>query len=152
MQKENKKAEFLRNALIQIRNEGITLNDIIDIISSVNGNEEVESDNRIKVNNLLKEIGVPFEAKTYDYLQEAIIIAGKNRNQITLSRGIYPLVAERFNTTPAKVLTTIRRKVDFTIACGDAEALNKIFGFDIDTQKISTKKFIFAISEYLKLY
>ena len=81
------------------------------------------------VTEVLHIIGVPAHIKGYNYVREAIIIAVNDMQILNcITKGMYPQIAEKFNTTPSRVERAIRHAVEVAWDRGDLETLQKFFG------------------------
>lgn len=65
-----------------------------------------------EVNKALRDIGVPSHLNGYIYLQKAILeTVLSNRGVIPITKELYPMIAECFDTTPGKVERAIRSAI-----------------------------------------
>ena len=107
-----------------------------------------------KVTNLMREIGVPVHIKGYQYLREAIIIFWEKKSceKISITKGLYPQIAEKFNTTPSRVERAIRHAIEVSWYRGDTDVLNSIFGYTVDKRKgkPTNHECIALLADYLK--
>ena len=62
------------------------------------------ADSEQRITDLFLAIGVPPHLKGYQYLKEAVRLAMENRMIVySITKPLYPRVAERFGVTPTKV-------------------------------------------------
>ena len=113
-------------------------------------------DNAIEtlVTNVIHEIGVPAHIKGYQYLRHAIIVAVKDMDVInSITKTLYPMVAEAFGTTPSRVERAIRHAIEVAWDRGDLETLQKYFGFTVSNTKgkPTNSEFIALIADKLQL-
>lgn len=88
------------------------------------------------VRELLLELGAPDHLVGHPYVVEAILLVVENRaiiNSITF--GLYPQIAAKFDTTAARVERAIRHLVEVTWTRGDLKVLNRYFGNTVDACK-----------------
>ncbi|WP_188497891.1 sporulation initiation factor Spo0A C-terminal domain-containing protein, partial [Pullulanibacillus pueri] len=65
----------------------------------------------LEISKLLLEIGVPAHIKGHRYLTDAITIVCQDFSTLSsITKGIYPQIAEKYNTTAIRVERSIRRK------------------------------------------
>lgn len=96
----------------------------------------LRADPELLVRQLLLDLGAPDHLVGHPYVVEAILLVVEDRtilNSITF--GLYPQVAARFDTTAARVERAIRHLVEVTWTRGDLEVLNRYFGNTVDACK-----------------
>lgn len=106
------------------------------------------------VTSIIHEIGVPAHIKGYQYLREAIVLAVNDMDVInSMTKVLYPMVAERYNTTPSRVERAIRHAIEVAWDRGDLDTLQKYFGYtvSIDKGKPTNSEFIAMIADRLNL-
>ncbi len=88
------------------------------------------------VTGVIHEIGVPAHIKGYQYLRFAIILAVEDMDVInSITKTLYPRVAQEFGTTPSRVERAIRHAIEVAWDRGDLETLQKYFGFTVSAAK-----------------
>ncbi len=106
------------------------------------------------VTNVIHEIGVPAHIKGYQYLRYAIIVAVEDMDVInSITKTLYPKVAEAFATTPSRVERAIRHAIEVAWDRGDLETLQKYFGYTVSNTKgkPTNSEFIALIADKLQL-
>ncbi|WP_088006382.1 sporulation transcription factor Spo0A [Indiicoccus explosivorum] len=79
----------------------------------------------------VKDIGVPPHIKGYAYLKKAIELGLEDPAKLnSVTKVLYPSVAESFGTTPPRVERAIRHAIEVTWNRGDSERLSHLFGYD----------------------
>lgn len=99
-------------------------------------------------------IGMPPHYKGYRYLVEAISLVIFEQEYLDkVTKRLYPMVAERFDTTPLHVERAIRHAIEMTWERGSFEQLNQLFPYSIDAQKgkPTNSSFIAAMAERIRL-
>lgn len=82
-----------------------------------------------EVVSIIRDIGIPARMKGYQYLKEAILMVIGNRDLLEkVTKELYPMIAEKFNTTPANVDRAIRHAIAAGWNRGRTEAINEVFG------------------------
>ncbi len=107
-----------------------------------------------RVTEMIHEIGIPAHIKGYQYLRNAIMLVIENLDIInSITKKLYPTVAENFNTTSSRVERAIRHAIEVAWDRGDTEVLNSIFGYTIATSKgkPTNSEFIAMIADRLRL-
>ncbi len=109
---------------------------------------------RMKVTEILHQIGVPAHIKGYHYLRDSIIMAIEDPEIINaVTKQLYPNVAKRYNTTSSRVERAIRHAIEVAWDRGDVDVLNSYFGYTIHNTrgKPTNSEFIAMISDKLCL-
>lgn len=117
------------------------------VSASVNTLEE-------QVTNLLHEIGVPANIRGYRCLRTAILITVENLDLLQfVTKELYPSIARVLNTTPSSVERAIRHAIGLVWDHGNIQALNKLFGYSVETRKKkpSNSEFIALIADKFRL-
>ena len=106
------------------------------------------------VTEMIHEIGIQAHIKGYQYLRHAIMLVIDNLDIInSITKTLYPTVAEDFHTTSSRVERAIRHAIEVAWDRGDTEVLNSIFGYTIATSKgkPTNSEFIAMIADRLRL-
>lgn len=118
--------------------------------SAAGDNLDVES----MVTDVIHEIGIPAHIKGYQYLRHAIMLVIDNLDVInSITKTLYPTVAQDFKTTPSRVERAIRHAIEVAWDRGDTDVLDSIFGYTIATSKgkPTNSEFIAMIADKLRL-
>lgn len=148
---------IIDNMIIQGREFQITI--------SVPGNESkpvelpketpVESvDMEQIVTNMIHDIGVPAHIKGYTFLRDAILMAIDNVDILNyITKGLYPDIAKKRNTTPSRVERAIRHAIEVAWSRGNIDTLEYIFGYTINNSKgkPTNSEFIALITDRIRI-
>ena len=107
-----------------------------------------------EITSIFLTIGIPAHIKGYQYLREAVKMVMDDKALIgSITKELYPGIAERFNTSPSKVERAIRHAIDVAWTKGRIENVNRIFGYNIYTlhDKPTNGEFIALIADKLQL-
>lgn len=107
-----------------------------------------------RLSTIFISIGLPPHIRGYQYLREAICLTVKNPSLINqITKKLYPLVAEKFETSPSKVERSIRHSIDVAWTRGRFDNLNKLFGVKVcqESMKPTNGEFIALIADKLLL-
>ncbi|MGF6375521.1 two-component system response regulator (stage 0 sporulation protein A) [Clostridiales Family XIII bacterium PM5-7] len=113
-----------------------------------------ENDLEKEITSLILAIGIPAHIKGYHFIREAIMIAVYNMEMLyAITKELYPLIAERNDTTPSKVERAIRHAIEVAWERGETEIMISLFGGAIqhDRNKPSNAHFIAVIADKLRL-
>ena len=107
-----------------------------------------------KLSNIFITVGIPAHIKGYQYLREAIKMSIDNPEIInSITKKLYPGIAERFNTSASKVERAIRHAIEVAWNRGKIENINSIFGLEIFDRyyKPTNGEFISLVADRLAL-
>ena len=113
-----------------------------------------ESNMEVRITEILHQIGVPAHIKGYHYLRNSIMMSIENPGIInSVTKRLYPAVAENFETTPSRVERAIRHAIEVSWNRGDWDLMEEIFGHsvDIDKAKPTNSEFIVTVADKLRL-
>ncbi len=111
-------------------------------------------DIELMVTETIHEIGIPAHIKGYQYLRHAIILVVNNLDVInSITKKLYPAIAQDFNTTSSRVERAIRHAIEVAWDRGDTDVLNSIFGYTVANTKgkPTNSEFIAMIADRLRL-
>lgn len=106
------------------------------------------------VSLILHEIGVPACIKGYRYLREAIMMAVREPEIISMmTKRLYPEVAQIGGTTPSRVERAIRHAIEVAWDRGDLDVLFKYFGHTVSNfkGKPTNSEFISMLADRIRL-
>lgn len=107
-----------------------------------------------KIANLFISVGIPAHIKGYQFLREAIKMTIETPDIInSITKRLYPGIAERYQTSPSKVERAIRHAIEVAWSRGKIENINNIFGIKIysPNEKPTNGEFIALIADKLML-
>ena len=106
------------------------------------------------VTSIMHEIGVPAHIKGHQYLRAAILMAVENHEILGgVTKTLYPMVAERYNTTPSRVERAIRHAIEVAWGRGRLDTLQNVFGYTVNVGKgkPTNSEFIAMIADKMRL-
>ena len=87
-----------------------------------------------RISSFFIKIGVPPHIKGYQYLREGIKLCVDDPPIIgSMTKRLYPAIAEKFDSTASKVEQSIRHAIEVTWNRGKVENINTLFGIKIFT-------------------
>lgn len=107
-----------------------------------------------EITNIIHEIGVPAHIKGYLYLREAITMVVNDVELLSaVTKELYPSIAKKYNTTASRVERAIRHAIEVAWSRGQVDAINRIFGYTIHTDKgkPTNSEFIAMVADKLRL-
>ena len=113
-----------------------------------------ESDLEIMATDIIRQLGIPAHIKGYWYLRYALILCTENNEMITsVTKTLYPAVAEKFNTFPSRVSSNISRAIETAWDNKNEEVLRQYLGKTVLTRKKkpTNAEFIASVSEMLRI-
>ena len=103
-----------------------------------------------RITNIFISVGIPAHIKGYQFLREAIKMAVACPDIInSITKRLYPEVAERFDTSASKVERAIRHAIEVAWNKGKIENINQIFGVKVysGNEKPTNGEFIALVAE-----
>lgn len=107
-----------------------------------------------KISNIFITVGIPAHIKGYQYLREAIKMTIDSPEIInSITKRLYPEVAEHFGTSPSKVERAIRHAIEVAWNRGKIENINTIFGVRVynHNEKPTNGEFIALVADKMLL-
>lgn len=107
-----------------------------------------------KISNIFITVGIPAHIKGYQYLREAIKMTIDTPEIInSITKKLYPEVAEHFNTSPSKVERAIRHAIEVAWNRGKIENINSLFGVRVynHNEKPTNGEFIALVADKMLL-
>lgn len=120
------------------------------LISKTDTDKEIEE----KITNIFITVGIPAHIKGYQFLREAIKLAMENPDIInSITKKLYPSIAERFETSASKVERAIRHAIEVAWSRGKIENINSVFGLTVYTnnEKPTNGEFIALVADKMLL-
>ncbi len=108
----------------------------------------------VEVTNIIHQMGVPAHVKGYQYLRDAIIMVINEVNLLgAVTKELYPMIADKYNTTPSRVERAIRHAIELAWDRGNIEMMNRFFGYTINIErgKPTNSEFIAMVADKLRI-
>ena len=108
----------------------------------------------VEVTTILHQMGVPAHVKGYQYLRDAILFILDDINLLgAVTKELYPLVAEKYNTSASRVERAIRHAIELAWGRGNVDMMVKFFGYTINTEKgkPTNSEFIAMVADRIRL-
>ena len=103
-----------------------------------------------RITNIFISVGIPAHIKGYQFLREAIKMAVACPDIInSITKRLYPEVANRFDTSASKVERAIRHAIEVAWNKGKIENINQIFGVKVysGNEKPTNGEFIALVAD-----
>lgn len=107
-----------------------------------------------KIMDIFLSVGISAHLQGYHYLKECVKIVINDPQSInSITKKIYPAVAEKFETTSCRVERGIRHALDVSYSKGKIVHLNKLFGIEVlsDNEKPTNSEFVALLADKLSL-
>ena len=107
-----------------------------------------------RISNIFVSVGIPAHIRGYQFLREGIKLAVDNPPIInSITKSLYPSIAERFGTTPSKVERAIRHAIEVAWNRGKIENINSVFGVKVynSSEKPTNGEFIALLADKMLL-
>lgn len=106
------------------------------------------------ITDLLHELGVPANLKGYQYLRTAILLTYHDMGLLGhITKGLYPCIAQEFETTASRVERGIRHAIEVAWNRGNMQVIHRIFRYTISAEKSkpTNSEFIAMLSDKLHI-
>ncbi len=103
-----------------------------------------------KISNIFITVGIPAHIKGYQFLREAIKMAVDSPEIVnSITKKLYPSIAERFSTSASKVERAIRHAIEVAWNRGKIENINSVFGLQVygTNEKPTNGEFIALVAD-----
>jgi len=103
-----------------------------------------------KISNIFITVGIPAHIKGYQFLREAIKMAIDEPEIVnSITKKLYPNIAERFDTSASKVERAIRHAIEVAWNRGKIENINDVFGLKVydSNEKPTNGEFIALVAD-----
>ena len=107
-----------------------------------------------KISNIFINVGIPPHIKGYSFLREGVKMAVEEPSIINnITKKLYPMIGERYKTTPSKVERAIRHAIEVAWNRGRIDTINSILGVRayIGAEKPTNGEFIALIADKMLL-
>ena len=107
-----------------------------------------------KISKIFISVGIPPHIKGYSYLREGIKLAVDCPDVINnITKKLYPMIGEKYSTTPSKVERAIRHAIEVAWARGRINNINELFGVQtyLAGEKPTNGEFIALIADKMLL-
>jgi two-component system response regulator (stage 0 sporulation protein A) len=108
----------------------------------------------LEVTNIIHELGIPAHIKGYLYLRESILLVVDRVELLGgVTKELYPMVAQKFSTTPSRVERAIRHAIEVAWSRGNIDAIHRFFGYTVDYErgKPTNSEFIAMVADRLRM-
>ena len=128
------------------------LTDKSDDVREVAANKSPALDE--KISKIFISVGIPPHIKGFSYLREGIKLAVCDPDVINnITKKLYPMIGEKYSTTPSKVERAIRHAIEVAWARGRINNINDLFGVQtyLAGEKPTNGEFIALIADKMLL-
>lgn len=115
---------------------------------------DAENALEVEITRILHQMGVPAHIKGYHYLRDGITFVVHDANLMgAVTKELYPMIAEKYNTTASRVERAIRHAIELAWDRGNVDLMNRYFGYTINMNrgKPTNSEFIALIADKLRL-
>ena len=108
----------------------------------------------IEATQMIQQAGVPAHVKGYQYLRDAIVSVVNEVSLLeSVTKELYPLIADKYQTTPSRVERGIRHAIELACDRGNVEFMNGLFGYTISVGrgKPTNSEFIAMVADNIRM-
>lgn len=128
---------------------------IMDLVSHKDEMNLVKANKiEIEVSTLLHDLGIPSHVRGYQYIREGVMLLYANDGVTSLvTKEIYPMIANKYQTTSSRVERAIRHAIEISWTRGDIKLMEDIFGnsVDFDRSRPTNSEFLSTLADRFKL-
>lgn len=142
--------DVLKKRIKDILNENLSTKDNMETMQDKKQLKQLEE----RITNIFITVGIPAHIKGYQFLREAIKMAIDNPEIInSITKKLYPSIAEKFETSPSKVERAIRHAIEVAWNRGKIENINTLFGVKVysNNEKPTNGEFIALVADKMLL-
>lgn len=123
------------------------------IISALNKKKYEQYDLEVVVTDVIQKIGMPANVRGYRYVRTAVMECIENTNCLnSITKSLYPIVAEKHETTTSRVERAIRHAISATWQKGNKNAIHSFFGYDLSAfNQPTNSEFISLMTDKVRL-
>ena len=139
-----------KNVDLKILEERIIDSTILPTSKRVNNSQSLTKG----LSKLLHDLGMPSHIQGYQYIRDSIELMYNNSDYLGgITKGVYPYIAEKYNTTASRVERAIRHAIEVSWTRGDYDLMEEIFGHsvDYDRAKPTNSEFLATITDKLAI-
>lgn len=106
------------------------------------------------ISNTIKELGIPVNLTGYGFVRDAVEKLISNPSLAhAMTKELYPVIAEQFDTTPSRVERCIRHAIEVGWERGNKLLRDEIFGYTVSecTGKPTNAEFLATVADYISL-
>jgi len=107
-----------------------------------------------RLSTIFVSIGIPPHIKGYQFLRDGVKCVVNDPPIInSITRGLYPHIAEKYQTTPSKVERAIRHAIEVAWSRGKIDNINNLFGVKVYSanEKPTNGEFIALLADKMLL-
>lgn len=108
---------------------------------------------QMRITDMLHNLGMPSNVKGYHYIRESILLIVEKPDLLgSVTKELYPEIAERFHSTASRVERSMRHAIEISFTRGNLEVIEDIFRFSMDSEKAkpTNSEFISMIAERIQ--
>ena len=166
MEGQRKKLKSTLEVLKKLREENISINDLIEAIEVINHLSgevsiaevpvaliEPEKETKsieMEVTEQLHRFGIPTNIKGFSFIRTGILMGlQKPECMESVTKVMYPSIAKEHKTTSSRVERAIRHAIEVAWTRGSLEEILKFFPY-YDVQQATNKEFFATMIDYYK--
>jgi hypothetical protein len=122
------------------------------ISMSVQDTQTFSSEKDKKLYQILHTMGIPSHIKGFHYIRAAVEIVLMDVSVLSsITKVLYPRIAEQWNTTPGRVERAIRHAINTAWRRIDFEAIQEVFGYRPSMAIPKNAEFIGMVADRLRV-
>ncbi|KUO78145.1 MAG: sporulation transcription factor Spo0A [Desulfosporosinus sp. BRH_c37] len=139
---------------VQQTNAGINVKSMSNVQFSNGILPPTTKNHEVEVTRMIHQMGVPAHVKGYQYLRDAIVNVVLDVSLLgAVTKELYPMIAEKYQTTPSRVERAIRHAIELAWDRGNVDFMNRFFGYtiNVDRGKPTNSEFVAMVADKLRM-
>ena len=148
--------QVLGNGAAYFISEPIDITELAEAVAAVAKCSPSQSccNAEILVTDMIKKIGIPANLKGYRYVRCGVLDCLSDRSLLdSITKRLYPIIADKFVTTPARVERAIRTAIETAWERADKASIHSILGYTSSyfNERPTNSEFIAMLTDKLRL-
>ena len=148
--------QVLGNGAAYFISEPIDITELAEAVAAVAKCSPSQSccNAEILVTDIIKKIGIPANLKGYRYVRCGVLECLSDRSLLdSITKRLYPIIADKFVTTPARVERAIRTAIETAWERADKASIHSILGYTSSyfNERPTNSEFIAMLTDKLRL-
>lgn len=139
--------------LEKLRSVGITIDDLVFVLSKINDSQEKQKAYEQRIHAYLTRLGIPSNLRGREFITKMLLYMHENANKRMSMEEIYKAVTDKYGYKKQNVERCVRSAIEAMQKNGDAEFIDQTFrnNFSKQTGSIPNSKFIRLLHENLEM-
>lgn len=148
--------QVMRSGASYFMVDPIDFDELAEAVYAVSKRSAANSGNNpeIIVTEMIKKVCIPPNLKGYRYIRTGVLECLRDRSLLdNITKGLYPFIAEKYDTTPARTERAIRKAIETAWERADRTSIYLVLGYDDTyfTSRPTNSEFISMLVDQIRL-